>query len=39
MSNNNETWDGKDKYGGDASVIGCLVYIIAFLIIIMHDCS
>ncbi len=39
MSDTNQTWDGKDKNGGTSSVIGCLVYVVFFLIVIMHDCS
>ncbi len=38
MLNTNESWDGKDYQGGGAGW-GCILYIIAFVIIILHDCS
>ena len=39
MSNSNESWDGKDKFGGGVFMLDYSIFIIAFLIIILYDCS
>jgi len=38
MTNYSESWDGRD-YSKGGGGLGCIVYIVIFLIIIIYECS